>query len=92
MSVRECVNNGFMGENDHSDRQAESNAKTGGARQMQKIQQCYDFYLRIETLRIAIENDIDATPTCGGNDTMLGSKVDSYDGHDDRSIFFSNNK
>jgi len=53
--------------------------------------QCYDFYLRIETLRIAIENDIDATSPRGGNDTMLGSKVDSYDGHDDRSIFFSNN-
>jgi hypothetical protein len=51
-------------------------------------------YLRIETLRIAIENDIDATPPRGGNDTMLGSKVDSYDGHDDddASIFSNNNK
>ena len=41
-------------------------------------------HLRIETLRVAIENDIHTTPTSGGDDTMLGPKVYSYDGHGSR--------
>jgi hypothetical protein len=64
----------------------------GGGRWRQQCCTHTSSYLRIETLRIAIENDIDATPPRGGNDTMLGSKVDSYDGHDDASIFSNNNK
>ena len=37
--------------------------------------------LRIQTLRISIEDYIHSSTSCGGNYCILGSKVEAYDAH-----------
>mmetsp|Transcript_37441 Transcript_37441/g.67390 ORF Transcript_37441/g.67390 Transcript_37441/m.67390 type:complete len:233 (-) Transcript_37441:52-750(-) len=38
-------------------------------------------HIGIETLRVAIENNIDTTPSGGGDNAVMSAKVYSYDGH-----------
>ena len=47
----------------------------------QRKRQGREIYSRVETIGVAVEDDVDATAAGGGDDRVLVAEIDAYDGH-----------